>query len=154
MTRFFYCLVLFVCLGVAPAARAQQTTAAAAQQSSTVQELEKLTSRFFALLITGDSRSALSELLKNSPIADNNDQLQQLVVQTEKTVTLYGTVQGYELVSTDVLAQSFVRLRYIALHDDYPVRWILTYYKSPSKGWLVTNVRFDDRAEELFQDQE
>ena len=48
---------------------------------------------------------------------------------------------------------SVVRLRYLALHREFPVRWILTDYKSPVKGWLLTNIKFDDPVEELFPDE-
>ncbi len=152
MTRLFCRLAVVLLLAAAPIASSQPALYAA-EKSTAVQELETLASRFFVLLTTGDVNAAFSELLKNSAIAENREQVQQLISQTEKTITLYGDVKSYELVSVDTLAQSFVRMRYIALHEDYPVRWILTYYKSPSKGWLITNIKFDDRAEELFPEK-
>lgn len=116
-------------------------------------DLKSITAGFFSLIVTGDVQGAFAELLKNSAIASNTDQVQNLVEQTKRTVSLYGEVKGYELVSVDKLGTSVVRLRYLALHREFPVRWILTYYKSPVKGWLLTNIKFDDRVEELFPDE-
>lgn len=116
-------------------------------------DLQSITAGFFSLIVAGDVQGAFAELLKNSAIASNTDQVQNLVEQTKRTVSLYGEVKGYELVSVDKLGTSVVRLRYLALHREFPVRWILTYYKSPVKGWLLTNIKFDDRVEELFPDE-
>lgn len=116
-------------------------------------DISKITGRFFSLIVAGDIRGAFAELLKNSAIAANTDQVQNLISQTERTVSLYGEVKGHELVSSDQLGTSVVRLRYLALHREFPVRWILTYYKSPVKGWLLTNIKFDDRVEEMFTDE-
>lgn len=116
-------------------------------------DLKSITAGFFSLIVAGDVQGAFAELLKNSAITSNTDQVQNLVEQTKRTVSLYGEVKGYELVSVDKLGTSVVRLRYLALHREFPVRWILTYYKSPVKGWLLTNIKFDDRVEELFPDE-
>ena len=154
MTRLFCRLALVLLLAGTPLICVQPALLAADSSRPLVpRELENLSLRFFTLLTSGDVDGAFAELLKNSPIAENREQVQNLVYQTNRTVSLYGEMKGHELVSADLLGESFIRLRYIALHESFPVRWILTYYKSPSKGWLITNIKFDDRAEDMFGDE-
>jgi hypothetical protein len=149
--------VVVLLAGIVPVVYAQNTPSsarvAADAQESVPADLKSITAGFFSLVVAGDVQGAFAELLKNSAIASNTDQVQNLVEQTKRTVSLYGEVKGYELVSADKLGTSVVRLRYLALHREFPVRWILTYYKSPVKGWLLTNIKFDDRVEELFPDE-
>jgi hypothetical protein len=143
--------------GVTPALHAQPSSAkpteAVYAQEPVPSDLKSITTGFFSLIVAGDVEGAFAELLKNSAIAANTEQVQNLVSQTKRTVSLYGEMKGYEIVSADKLGTSVVRLRYLALHREFPVRWILTYYKSPVKGWLLTNIKFDDRVEELFPDE-
>lgn len=115
-------------------------------------ELNDITAHFFSLVTLGDVQGAFTDLLKNSPLAINVEQVQKLVTQTKRTIELYGELKRYEIVRADILGESFFRLNYFALHRDFPVRWVLTYYKSPVKGWLLTNIKFDDRSEEMFPD--
>ncbi|MFA6570085.1 MAG: hypothetical protein WCT77_02500, partial [Bacteroidota bacterium] len=73
--------------------------------------------------------------------------------QTKKSIQLYGPIKGYEPVSSEIVTESLVRLRYFSLHTDFPMRWIFTFYKSPSRGWIVINIKFDDLSETFFTDQ-
>lgn len=149
-------VVTVLLAGAVPVVYAQNipsSVQAVAAQELVPADLKSITAGFFSLIVAGDIQGAFAELLKNSAIASNTDQVQNLVEQTKRTVSLYGEVKGYELVSADKLGTSVVRLRYLALHREFPVRWILTYYKSPVKGWLLTNIKFDDRVEELFPDE-
>lgn len=152
MTRLFCRFAIVLLLAGAPFV--QPPALQAVENRTTSKELDALTSRFFALLESGDINGAFNELLKNSSIAENKEQVQNLVFQTNRTISLYGAMKGHELVSADTLGGSLVRLRYLALHEKFPVRWILTYYSSPVKGWIITNIKFDDRAEELFPDEQ
>lgn len=154
MNRIACCILVAVVSFAAPAVVLPQsgTTSAAAAQT-VPRDLDALTSRFFSLLSAGDVDGAFTELLKNSAIAANTEQVGNLVYQTKRTITLYGDIRGYELVSTETLGSSLIRVRYLALHSEVPVRWVLTYYKSPVKGWVVTNIKFDDHAEDMFGDE-
>lgn len=126
------------------------TTASAKERVP--EELENITARFFSLITAGDVQGAFADLLKNSPLASNVEQVRTLVSQAKRTIELYGELKQHEIVRTEVLGESLFRLNYFALHREFPVRWVLTYYKSPVKGWLLTNIKFDDRAEEMFPD--
>lgn len=152
---YLFCASLVVC--TQSTLRAQNavtqhigTTANAAD--NVPKELNDITSHFFSLIAAGDIRTAFTDLLKNSPLASNVEQVDNLVMQTRRTIELYGEFKRHEIVRANILGESLFRLHYFALHRDFPVRWVLTYYKSPVKGWVLTNIKFDDRAEEMFPD--
>jgi hypothetical protein len=107
---------------------------------------------FFKLIINGKYREAFSGLLTGSLIGEKSEQLTNLIDQTKRASELYGEMKSYELVNTEAVSPSLARLRYLSLHTDYPMRWLLTFYKSPEKGWVVINVKFDDVTESFFQD--
>jgi len=107
---------------------------------------------FFKVLISGEVKSAYQEILKKSPILENDDDLINLVNQTKKSIKIYGDIKDYEVVNADKPSNSFIRLRYIGLHTKFPMRWIFTYYNSPTMGWIITNIKLDDMSEFFFKD--
>lgn len=116
---------------------------------------EKISSNidvFFKTLMTGEVKKAYKNLLAGSPILEKEDDLINLVDQTKRSIAIYGDIKDYEPVSIDKATNSFIRLRYLGLHNKFPMRWIFTYYNSPSKGWILTNIKFDDLSEFFFQD--
>ena len=118
--------------------------------SALPKDIVGLSSEFFKLLMSGNSDQAFQKLFKNSPMADNKDQTRRLIEQVKKADDIYGMIKGFERVGMETVTESYMRLRYISLHDKYPMRWIFTFYKSPTRGWIVTNVKFDDDSEYFF----
>lgn len=116
------------------------------------QELKVKTSKFFNFLLDSNVSSAYDELMKNSFLVGQDDKLNTLIKQTHRAFEIYGLLKGYEPVSAEEITKSFIRIRYIGLHTKFPMRWIFTFYKSPSVGWIVTNVKFDDLTEYYFND--
>jgi hypothetical protein len=39
---------------------------------------------------------------------------------------------------------SYYRLKIIGLHQKFPTRWEINFYRSPDLGLIVTNFKFDD----------
>lgn len=116
-------------------------------------ELHEKCSEFFAELIKGDYNEAYKKLLKKSPILKKKEDVETLLKQTKRAIRLYGNMSGFEPVSFEAATKSYVRLRYLSIHEDLPMRWIFTFYKSPKRGWIVSNVRFDDMTEFFFSDE-
>ncbi|OGU15914.1 MAG: hypothetical protein A2X61_01450 [Ignavibacteria bacterium GWB2_35_12] len=116
-------------------------------------EIQASCTAFFKLLVTAEVDKAFETILKNSPIAKKDDQIKNLIDQTKKSFKLYGNMQGYEPVNSEQVTESLLRVRYLSIHPDMPMRWIITYYNSPSRGWIVINIKFDDLAEYFFTDQ-
>lgn len=116
-------------------------------------EIQDKSDKFFQRLIRNEIEIAFDEFLKDSPIRGKKDQLKNLVDQTKKSYELYGKMVAYESVSSETVTPSFIKMRFLALHTKYPMRWIISYYKSPDSGWIIINIKFDDLAEYYFSDE-
>jgi hypothetical protein len=140
--------------GLPPGVQSQeQLDRAGAKRLDVPQELVEISSRFFKLLGAAEVSLAFDELLKNSPIKEDREKILELTTQSRRAVELYGQVRGFEFAGIEVSTPSLVRVKQIALHNKFPMRWYFTYYKSPQNGWVITNIQFDDRIELLFPEQ-
>jgi len=108
--------------------------------------------KFFNQLIKKNVREGFDGILNNSVISLKREEVDNLKKQTERSIDIYGDILSFEFVSAEQVTESYIRLRYLALHSSYPMRWIFTYYRSPDKNWIVTNVKFDDLSEYFFSD--
>ncbi len=117
------------------------------------QELKVKTSKFFNFLLDSNVTDAYNELMKGSFLVAQNDKMTALINQTHKAFEIYGLIKGYEPVNAEEITKTFVRIRYIGLHTRFPMRWIFTFYKSPSAGCILTNIKFDDLTEYYFSDE-
>lgn len=108
---------------------------------------------FFEYLLADTVDFAFHKLLKGSPISERNAQLTNLIEQTKKSFNVYGMIKGYEFVNIEKVAKSLVRIRYISLHKDFPLRWIFTFYKTEDRDWIIINIKFDDLTEYFFKDE-
>lgn len=114
-------------------------------------ELHTRIADFFKLIISGDYEKAYKELLKGSPLIRKEKELNRLIEQTEKATQIYGALQGFEAVDSEVASNSMIKCRYLGLHSLYPMRWIFTYYNSPENGWVIINIKFDDQSDFYFR---
>ncbi len=96
---------------------------------------------------------AFDGILENSPLSEKKEARKQLISQTKKAMEIYGNLTSYEAVSSETITGSYIRLRFLGLHENYPMRWIFTFYKSPKMGWIITNIKFDDLSEFYFTDE-
>jgi len=108
--------------------------------------------KFFNQLIKKNVREGFDGILNNSVISLKREEVDNLKKQTERSIDIYGDILSFEFVSAEQVTESYIRLRYLALHSSYPMRWIFTYYRSPDKNLIVTNVKFDDLSEYFFSD--
>ncbi len=99
---------------------------------------------FFNSLILGDITKAYNELLKGSPILKNEKKLKLQKDKTEEAIKIYGKILGYESISVNYLSNSYVTVKFITLHNFNPLLWTISFYKSPSLGWLVINLKLTD----------
>jgi len=104
-------------------------------------------------LLDSKISEAYDDLLKGSPIKKKVEDVKSLNSQTKRAFELYGNIIGYEPVNAEFVTPSYLRMRYLALHSRYPMRWIFTFYKSPDQGWIITNVKFDDLTDYFFSDE-
>lgn len=113
--------------------------------------LKSRVEKFFSSLIKNDIKNAYVNILTNSPISKQKSDIDNLLAQTKRALEIYGSLDGYEPVNAEIATESYIRLRYLGLHGNFPVRWIFTFYRSPEKDWIVTNIKFDDLSEYFFK---
>ncbi len=106
---------------------------------------------FFNLVMKNDVKKAYENILMNSPINRQKEDIDNLLSQTKRAIEIYGKLNGYEPVNAEIATDSYIRLRYLGLHGNFPVRWIFTFYRSPEKDWIITNIKFDDLSEYFFK---
>lgn len=116
------------------------------------QSLLDICNRFFDKVIAVQIEQAFDELINNSPLRKKKEELDKLISETKRANLLYGQIKAYEPVSSDIVSESYIRIRYLAYHTDFPMRWIFTFYKSPKLGWIVVNIRFDDLSDFFFKE--
>lgn len=116
-------------------------------------EINSMNNTFFDLLKKNKLKEAYDVILKNSPLMDKKESVENLISQTKKSFKLYGNFKGYESINFEYVSESYLRIRFLGLHTKYPTRWVITYYKSPETGWFVTNIKFDDLSEFFFLDK-
>ena len=120
--------------------------------SEAPQELTNRCSMFFKKLMSPEFENAFDFILKDSPIAKDKEKIKNILSQFKKSITIYGSIGGYEAVNCEKVTESLYRLRYISLHTDIPMRWMFTFYRSPQKDWIIINIKFDDLSEFFFSD--
>ncbi len=116
-------------------------------------ELEQRCKGFFDLLSKSEIKKAFDKVLEGSPIKNKEEQINNLIEQTKQSIVLYGKLSDSEPVSSEIASPSLIRLRYLAVHNTYPMRWIFTFYKSPKAGWIIINIKLDDLSEYFFSDE-
>ncbi len=146
------CFSLLFCLSlvVVLPAQAQSDPATAYGSTSFPTGVEKLLTKFFGLIEVGEHDLAFTELMKHSPIQDDTTTVRQLISNVEKSYALYGAMKGIEYLPAIAVTPSFIKVRALAKHERYPLRWQFTLYNSPAYGWIVTDIKLDDEAEYLF----
>jgi len=111
------------------------------------QEVKSQINNFFDMLKSSSIEDAFKELLIKSPLKDKKDDIKNLIEQTQRATKIYGKFHYANFVSGKVASVDFLRLNYLGCHDKYPMRWIFTFYKSPTIGWVITNVKLDDLSD-------
>ena len=107
-------------------------------------DIRQRCSEFFNSLMKETVSEAYNNLFRGSPISRNQDKIRNLVVSTTKAIEIYGKLYGYETVGINKLSPSYSVVKYFSLHSLNPIEWTITFYKSPTIGWIVLNFKFSD----------
>ena len=121
-------------------------------ESNVPAELRKMVDDFFAELAQNKPAGAFDKLLTGSRILDDSSSVATLVRQSQRALSFYGPQERVEFISAEAVTPSFIRVRYLALHRVYPIKWVFTFYRSPAEGWIVALLRLDDKVESSFTD--
>ena len=155
MKKIFLIVLAFAALSIPAMAQevgAKTSSSVVSRKFDKVpQEIKSKVSEFFKFTIKGEVTLAFNRFLEKSPLMDKQEEMSNLIKQTNRSFDIYGQMKGYEEVEVENVTESFMRLRYISLHTKYPLRWIFTFYNSPDFGWIAVNVKFDDLSEFFFK---
>jgi hypothetical protein len=122
-------------------------------------EVEALAARldaFFGNLRTGQVQQAYDDLLRDSQLLEQREQVERLVAQTRELPSRYGNCFGHEFVQAQRVGQEgkdLILIRYLYKCERFPVIWHLAFYRRPSSvgdPWRVILIRFDTHVESLF----
>ena len=157
MKNYFILFSMFLGVIFSSGLIAQETSASrsggAPQFINVPIELQTRAKNFFELIEKNEIKKAFDVLLENSPLKNKEEQVKNLMDQTKQAIVLYGKVVSNEPVSSESASNSLIRLRYLGIHSNFPMRWIFTYFNSPKYGWIVINVKLDDMSEYFFSDE-
>ena len=115
-------------------------------------EIKRKVTSFFKNISNNQIKIAYEDLLRNSPLGEKHAQIKSLQEETKRAIDIYGYLKSFEPVETLFATDSYIRAKYLGLHEDYPVRWIFTFYKAPENDWVVLNIKFDDNTHFYFEE--
>jgi hypothetical protein len=116
-------------------------------------DIEKRCGEFLKKMKNKNMKEAYQEILEQSPILEKKDQISNLIRAAEQSIKFYGEMMDFQPVSSEIVTTSLLRVRYIALHETYPMRFVFTWYKAPQLGWIIINLKYDDLSESFFSDE-
>lgn len=99
------------------------------------------------LVVAGDFDSAFGVLKPHWPLPQS--EIDMLVMQTVKqrgmAESRFGKSLGYELVKSERISESLLRLTYLEIVENTPIRWRFLFYR-PDDVWQVNAVLWDDQV--------
>ncbi len=124
----------------------------AADDARTPGEVKEICTAFLQMIQEGDYNKAFSYISsKPNSITDKEfSELKITTIQQSPTIlSLYGKATGILPVHEEYVSDVALRLVYLVLRENLPIRWEFIYYK-PGRNWKLVAISFDDLMEELF----
>jgi hypothetical protein len=113
----------------------------------------QMAGRFFGLLLKGQVEAAYDGLTKGSKIAERAEESKALRLKTQEALKVFGAVVGFEQVESKSVGPHLLRLTYLTVGKEFPLRWRLYFYR-PDSFWRLVDIRVDDRLSGLFGEPE
>ncbi|MFH2142070.1 MAG: hypothetical protein ABIJ97_06595 [Bacteroidota bacterium] len=111
---------------------------------------EELTSKFFELYQKEGASKAVEYVFSTNKYMDkNSDILVQIQSRLNQLVNLVGNYNGYELVQSKYIGESYLQQSFMLKYDRQPIKFIFLLYK-PKDVWQIQNLRFDDKFDDEF----
>ncbi len=107
---------------------------------------------FFAAIENHQIDAAYDQLTKDTKIGERSDDITTLKSKTQQAIQLFGDLQGHEIVDVKNVGAHLLRVTFLSLGKDFPLRWRFYYYRS-GDAWKLIDIRVDDRLADLFGEQ-
>jgi hypothetical protein len=111
-----------------------------------------IVARFFATLEKGDVDRAYSKLTEGSKISQNAEQSELIRKKTAEAIEAFGQIRGSELVEMEWAGTHLVRMTYISLGENFPLRWRFYFYQR-QQAWRLVDIRVDDSLKDFFHER-
>jgi len=150
--------VLLLCLAAGMTALAQEGPSVAEETaapavSGDVSPAHAAAEAFFAALKANDVDKAFDDLLKGSRIAEVPKDVAMLKSKTREAIKLTGAIAGADLCEQKAVGNHLLKLVYISLGRNFPLRWRFYFYKT-GDGWKLIDIRISDSLREMFREEE
>lgn len=119
--------------------------AAVATEQSVRQQIDT----FFFAIEKRQIDAAYEQLTKGTKIAERPEDIATLKAKTQQAVQMFGEIQGHEIVDVKNVRTHLLRVTYLSLGKDYPLRWRFYFYKG-GDAWRLIDIRVDDRLADMF----
>ena len=111
-----------------------------------------IVSRFFNTLGKGRVDEAYTRLTEGSKIAQNAEQSALIRKKTTEAIEAFGKINGFELIDMEWAGTHLVRLTYLSLGENFPLRWRFYFYQR-RKAWRLVDIRVDDSLKDVFHER-
>jgi hypothetical protein len=105
---------------------------------------DALVQRFFQQLQAGEIGPAYDKLFAGTLLVERKQaEVAMLNAQTASAMSLYGKVNGWELMSADNMSASYGQAIYLLRTDNAPLFFKFDFYKAKDR-WVVVRIFFND----------
>lgn len=96
-----------------------------------------------------DSNKAIDNLYASNPAMEQKAQaLTMMKGQISQISALYGSLLGYEIIATEELSPSLIRISALEKHSLHPMTWEFYFYK-PENMWMISQATFFDQFQNI-----
>lgn len=123
-----------------------------AQDTQSSTGIKTICETFLKMIQAGDYNKAFS-YIQSKPTSIPEQEFSEIeitTIQQSKTIhQLYGEARRAVLVSEKTVSGVALRLEYLVIRENIPIRWKFIYYKADG-DWKLVSIEFDDKLEEVF----
>ncbi len=112
-------------------------------------EIRSRVETFFKSIEGGKTGEAFRALMKGSPLGENTESVDKLVVETKDIVETYGAIKDHELIRISRVGSRTIRFTYFTYSANYPLKWELYCFLGKS-GWQILDFSVNNKFTELF----
>lgn len=126
-------------------------SASAAAELSSPEAANQLTNQVMKRVATGDLRGGL-EIAKPYTIVPSSEfesMVGQAELQMPVMLSRFGKSVGYELIHTDTVGDSLIKIVALQKFEEHPTVWTFIFYRGQS-GWMLDSFKFVDDPSSAF----
>jgi hypothetical protein len=114
--------------------------------------LRRFVAKFFEALAKKEVDAAYQQLTKGSKLALKDSEMGALKQKTRQAMEMFGDVTGSEFIERTDVGMHLVRMTYLSLGQEFPLRWRFYFYEV-DHVWRLIDIRVDDNLVRMFDEQ-